>query len=207
MDFSHPLAVVTPTVDGDVLAVLAGADTDFTASGIHRLLPHYGKRGIDKVLVRLMAQGIVLRTHEGRPGLYRLNRHHLAAGSIIELARQKDRLIELLEQEVSHAPIAVVHAALFGSAARGGHTPTSDIDLLLIHPDGVGEEAWQEFLASLAAHVHRWTGNDARIISFSESEAMASITSDPLLQEVQFDGIPLTGGADWLASARRRARR
>ncbi|WP_268874360.1 hypothetical protein [Tersicoccus phoenicis] len=37
MRVQTPLAVVTPTVDGDVLAVLARADSWFTVSGLHRL--------------------------------------------------------------------------------------------------------------------------------------------------------------------------
>ena len=79
MELSRPLATVTPTLDGDVLRVLARADADFTGGDIHRLLDGPSIRGIAKTLNRLTEQGIVNRRLAGRAFLYRLNRDHLAA--------------------------------------------------------------------------------------------------------------------------------
>ena len=60
MDAQHPLAVVTPTRDGDVLAVLALVDEAFTTGQLHRTLSRFSEDGIRKVLARLRKQGIVL---------------------------------------------------------------------------------------------------------------------------------------------------
>jgi hypothetical protein len=38
MDFGRPFNVVTPTLDGDVLGVLAGAEEEFTGRRIHQVL-------------------------------------------------------------------------------------------------------------------------------------------------------------------------
>jgi hypothetical protein len=38
VDIGHPLATVTPTVDGDVLAVLAQNEATFTPGQLRRLL-------------------------------------------------------------------------------------------------------------------------------------------------------------------------
>lgn len=82
MQLHKPFAAVTPTLDGDVLMVLAGADVAFTISQINRMLPDVSGEGIRKVLNRLTAQGIVLHAEVGRTGTYRLNREHIAAEPI-----------------------------------------------------------------------------------------------------------------------------
>ncbi|MCX6431393.1 MAG: hypothetical protein NTX29_00930 [Actinobacteria bacterium] len=72
MELSRPLSVITPTLDGDVLRVLALADADFTSGDIHRVLDGPSIRGIHNTLGRLTEQGIVSRRPAGRANLYRL---------------------------------------------------------------------------------------------------------------------------------------
>jgi hypothetical protein len=55
----RPLEVVTPTVDGDVLAVLADAATAFTAGQVHHLSGRRTVDGIRNALNRLAEQGVV----------------------------------------------------------------------------------------------------------------------------------------------------
>ncbi len=57
MQLNRPFATVTPTLDGDVLAVLATADATFSISQIPRILATASGEGIRKVLTRLTAQG------------------------------------------------------------------------------------------------------------------------------------------------------
>ncbi|WP_228708159.1 BlaI/MecI/CopY family transcriptional regulator [Amycolatopsis keratiniphila] len=85
---------VTPTVDGDVLAVLAGHDGIFTTGRLHRLLARHSQEGIRKVLRRLTKQGVVESDRVGNAFAYRLNRDHLAAEYIIGLARMQKTLLE-----------------------------------------------------------------------------------------------------------------
>lgn len=62
---------------------------------------------------------------------------------------------EPMKAVIDHLAVAVVGATLplavvlFGSRARGDHGPTSDIDLLIVVPDGV---ARRDVYRSLAAH-------------------------------------------------------
>ncbi len=76
MDAQHPLAVVTPTLDGDVLGVLALADEAFTTGQLHRTLARFSEDGIRKALARLRKQGIVVSEPAGKAYLYRFNRDH-----------------------------------------------------------------------------------------------------------------------------------
>ena len=204
MELTHPLAVVTPTLDGDVLRVLALAEADFTASRLQSMLSAPSKRGIDKVLTRLVGQGIVLQVHVGRPSLYRLNRDHLAAEAISALAKQKETLIARLQQVLSSWAIPPVFAALFGSGARDDHTGTSDIDLLIVHPDHVDETIWDMQVESLSARVTAWTGNDTRAICYSSHEVISLGAQESLFAEVLKDGIPLAGELHWLRNAVKR---
>ena len=48
MDLGRPLATVTPTLDGDVLQVLATHDVSFTAGQVRRVLNNFSEEGIRK---------------------------------------------------------------------------------------------------------------------------------------------------------------
>jgi len=70
MELNRPLATVTPTLDGDVLAVMAQNEVTFTTGQLHRVLDRYSEAGIRKVLVRLGGQGIVLSERVGNTYSY-----------------------------------------------------------------------------------------------------------------------------------------
>jgi hypothetical protein len=198
MDLKRPLATVTPTLDGDVLAVLAQHETTFTTGQLHRVLGQYSEDGIRKVLVRLTGQGIVLANRVGNAYAYQLNREHLAAEPIIALARIRVTLLERLEGQLAGWHPAPVYAAVFGSAARGDMTADSDIDLLLIRPEDLDEDAWEERVTALAAQVTRWTGNDTRPLQFTVSEVG---NHEPVLRDVLRDGITVAGTRAWFLKA------
>ena len=82
-------------------------------------------------------------------------------------------------------------AVLFGSVSRKTASETSDIDILLVRARAVGAEndAWREQLERLSRDVTSWTGNDARIIEFSETEVLMRPPS--LALEALSDGIDL----------------
>ena len=98
MELNHPLATITPTLDGDVLALLAQHEVTFTTGQLHRVLTNYSVEGIRKVLVRLSRQGVVHAERVGNAFAYRLNTDHLAAGPIIELANLQRTLLARIEE-------------------------------------------------------------------------------------------------------------
>ena len=59
MLLDRPMLTISPTIDGDVLSVLARADAAFTAPKVQRLLERHSVPGVRKVLNRLVEQGIV----------------------------------------------------------------------------------------------------------------------------------------------------
>lgn len=207
MQLSRPFATVTPTLDGDVLAVLASADVTFTITQIQRVLTTASGEGIRKVLARLTAQGIVLNDQIGRTNIYRLNTEHLAAEPILALARLVATFLDRLEKHLATWQEPPVYAAVFGSAATGRMTPDSDIDLFLIRasqPDEADHNSndpglWETQVAELNRSVTTWTGNDSRTVEYTEDDFRAAVIADePLLGDLATQGLTIAGTRAWL---------
>jgi hypothetical protein len=206
MQTQHPFAVITPTLDGDVLAVLAAADAAHTVGGVQQLLGGRSYDGVRKVLNRLTAQGTVTSQRVGGTTGYRLNREHLAAGPIIALANLRSALVDRVRTYVEAWPTPPVWAALFGSAARGQMRPDSDIDIFVVDP-AVDSARWEVLVDELSREVTRWTGNDTRVLSMTEVEVSAgAMTRDPILQSLLDDALTISGEPTWLRRAVVKAR-
>lgn len=206
MELQRPFRVVTSTVDGDVLAALAGADAEFTPPQVHRLIGDWSVTGVRKSLDRLAAQGIVAHRVVGRAGLYRLNRQHLAAPAIQAIAGQRDELLGRLRNRLATWRPRPDYAALFGSAARGGMSVESDIDLFVVRPDEIDPDdpAWRDQLDALERDVTAWTGNDARVLEYTTSECVRGAREgDAVLVDIAREGIHLLGAESLLRRSER----
>lgn len=199
MDLSKPFEVITPTLDGKVLEVLARTDTEFTTGEIHRILAGPSVRGIANVLGRLSDQGLVLRKPAGWAWLYRLNRQHLAAAHVIGISQIRATLIDRLASEFSSWPQAPVLGALFGSATTGNHSKSSDIDLFIVRPDNLDEKTWEDQVESVTAKIVEWTGNDTRVLILTKSQVENQGLHEPVLQDILLTSVLLFGDRDWLA--------
>jgi Nucleotidyltransferase domain len=208
MDFHRPLGVVTPTLDGDVLAVLAGADVALTGRALHRRIGHASAEGTRLAAERLVRQGIVSRERVGGAVIYRLNREHLAAPSIERLATLRLELIERLRETIAAWEIHPLLVVLFGSVARGEATAESDVDILVIGPSPLDEDeaVWREQVSRLQSAVTAWTGNDTRVLELGAAEATAN-DAEPVLREAARDGIQLFGPAELLAGLGKKRKR
>jgi predicted nucleotidyltransferase len=198
VQLSRPLSTITPTLDGDVLGVLARQDGSFTTGQLHRILTQYSEEGIRKVLQRLAQQGIVHSARVGNAYSYRLNRDHLAAEHIIKLAHLMSTFLGRLTNRLETWDVPPVYAAVFGSAARGSMTVDSDLDLLLVRPDDAPEDLWAAQVDQLVEDVTRWIGNDTRPLQFTQAELVASGREEAVLEDVLNDGLTVAGSRAWL---------
>src|SRR5260221_13531699 len=94
MDLAHPFSVVTPTVDGDVLQVLASAEASLTPPQIRALADRHSVSGVRKALARLTLAGIVNSERIGQAFCYELKREHLAAAPVLAIARLRAQLLD-----------------------------------------------------------------------------------------------------------------
>jgi signal-transduction protein with cAMP-binding, CBS, and nucleotidyltransferase domain len=208
MQLNKPFATVTPTLDGDVLAVLASADVTFTISQVQHILTTASGEGIRKVLNRLTAQGVVLHDEVGRTHTYRLNTEHLANDPIMALSRLHSTFLRRLEQHLGEWGTALRYAAVFGSAATGRMSLASDIDLFLVRATDYDDDVWERRATELARLVTAWTGNDGRIVEYAEDEfRAAAIAGEPLLDDVSKQGLTVAGTRAWFNAQLRSARR
>jgi predicted nucleotidyltransferase len=194
MNFRRPMEAVIPTLDADVLAVLSRADTELTGREIQRMAAHGSHQGIRNAADRLTRQGVVRRRLVGSAHLYRLNREHVAAPWIEGLANLPEQVIDRLRNAIGAWSEPPVLAVLFGSVATSKATVESDLDLLIVRPAGCDPDApaWRDQIASLEEQATAWTGNDARIVEYGESEMMQN-RGESLLTEALTDGIELHG--------------
>lgn len=209
MNLSHPLEVVTPTLDALVLEVLARGDTEFTGRQIARAATSKATHsGTDKVLERLVQQGIVEAKSAGRATLYRLNREHLAAAYIEGLASIRLRLIDSMRDLIEKWEVAPVYAALFGSTVRGESSADSDLDVFIVRPGQMDpdDDRWASQLVDLTLRTSRWTGNDTRILEYGADELLTLLGREPVLDDIRKEGVGLVGDAGVLTGGRKARR-
>ncbi len=195
MDVSKPFRALSPSVDLDVLVVLAGSTAPRSGREIARRAGR-SKTGVQHVLERLVDHGLVNRLDVGNASLYSLNREHLLTPAVEQMANARVELIRRLQERIGSFGIPAAHASLFGSAARGDGDVASDIDLLIVRPSAVDadDEIWRAQIDELADIVLRWSGNHAGIAEFSEDE-LPRLRDErpPVVEQVQRDAVDLAG--------------
>jgi DNA-binding transcriptional ArsR family regulator len=195
MDVSKPLEAMLPAVDSAVLAVLARSEKPRTGREIARVTDR-SQPGVQRVLNRLVEQGLVHRTDAGSSRSYMLNREHIAAGPVEELANIRPTLFKRLRELIAGWSVPPVHASVFGSAARGDGTTQSDIDIFLVRPESSDPEdpAWRAQLDEIGERVLAWTGNHTGIAEVGESDLAIMRQEKPaVIAEVEGDAVELAG--------------
>jgi predicted nucleotidyltransferase len=194
MNVARPYAAVTPSLDGEVLNVLAGTTRGLTGREVALLTGRSSHSGVLAVLNRLTEEGLVQRVELNRASLFVLNRDHLAASAVEELAGLRGKLLSQIRKEVEGWAIAPVHVSLFGSTARGDGDAGSDVDLFIVRPTAVDDSRWREQLDELGETIERWTGNRASTVEISEPD-LAKLVAEapPILAELRADAILLGG--------------
>lgn len=195
MDVSRPYSAVCPTVDGDVLYVLAGTSLGLTGGQVTAMTGRRSHAGVLDSLHRLTAHGLVNRVQLNRGYLFSLNREHLAAEAVEILMNLRAKLIESIQGMIARWDIMPIHASVFGSTARGDGGLDSDIDVLLVHPPGLaGDERWQAQVDALRDRIEAWTGNQANIVERSETQVAELVRQQrPIVAELRSDAIVVAG--------------
>lgn len=204
MRLQFPFEIITPTVDGDVLGVLSGANEWFESNKIAELIPTRSDEGIRKTLKRLVAVGIVEELTVGRSKAFRLNRNHLGAEPILQLANLKSRFYMHLSEAMRAWQYPPVYAALFGSAARNSMNAQSDVDLFLLQPDSSDQSVWEQQVNELVSLSTGWIGTEVRPLLYTESELRQIGTAESVFNFIAAEGIPIFGERKRFLAAMRR---
>jgi predicted nucleotidyltransferase len=196
MRLQNPFSAISTTgIDSQVLTVLVRSEQYLTIREIHQLLPEKGShQGVRLSAGRLVEQGMLLRRLTGRGYAFAFNGDHLLAAAVRQIAQAKSELLSRMSFEISEWQIQPIVVTLFGSAARNEMSIDSDIDVLIVVPDGVVDGVVEELVSDFAAHVTLWTGNDLRTLVYRDSEVQPAAIFDSIVA----DGIPIAGDRSWL---------
>ncbi len=138
----------------------------------------------------------MLSEEAGRARVYTLNRDHLAAEPIAELASLRQLLFDRLRKQINDWQPMPVHVSVFGSAARGDGDLDSDVDIFLVRPRDLDEDdgVWRGQVEALAERVFEWTGNHAGIAEVSEGELERLRRDEPgIVTSLRADAIDIAG--------------
>lgn len=207
MNLSKPLTSLIPTLEADVLTVLAGAQASFTGRQVHALVAGHSESGVRNALKRLSRQGIVTRNPVGAADHYSLNPEHLITKYIKSIVNVRSEFLGLIKEEVAKWDIAPVCAAVFGSSARADMQPESDIDIFIVRPKSIdfGLSLWREQCASLSSQISSWTGNNAQIFELNEKGIDQELTSeDGIIFSIIDHGVIFFGPTNFLRALKQK---
>jgi predicted nucleotidyltransferase len=202
MDLSDPISVVIPSLEGQVLRVLAHTTAPLSGSRIAELVTTGSNPGIRTALGRLVRHGTVLARRSGPSILYTANRDHLMWPRIEHAVQAADTLLVTLQDRV--ADLARAHlgqfdaehttVALFGSVARGASTLDSDIDIVAVFPDSVDASTIEQLVDAVTAGVERWTGNSCNVYDVTSTRLAQLIAAkDPMIESWAADARTFLG--------------
>lgn len=194
VDTARPYADVLSGPRGRLLAALVQLEVPVTVRALARYADA-SPQGALSYMKTLTGAGIVFAERVGPAMMVSLNRQHLAAEPLIALVRARGRLIERLREELGEWP-ELAGAWLFGSTARGDGGPDSDVDLLVVSEATTESHEWTEATSRLRERIGLWTGNEVELIEHTKTSFAALVRgSNPLVDTVRTEGIPLTAGS------------
>jgi predicted nucleotidyltransferase len=198
LDLSRPWAPIRSPLDMQVIRVLRGTTRPLTGREVARLAQEGSQPAINAALRRLTEEGVVQAEEAGNAYLYTLNREHLAAPALEQLADIRSEFERRLRAKVAEWEIAPDHASVFGSAARGDGDTHSDIDVFVVRPARVADDdpRWRSQLEQLADNVYAWTGNHVALSEVSAADIRRLRRErPPVVKELRRDAITLAGRA------------
>ena len=195
MDFLQPVQAVIPGTQGRVLAVLAETTAELNLRTVARLAS-VSPAQASRVLPGLVELGLVERREVPPSSLFRLNRQNVAAQVVIELARSHDIALERTGAAARDLPVPPASVIVFGSFARREADRHSDIDAVIVRPDGVDgdDEAWAGGVEQWRERVRAITGNPVEVIETDRAEVAQKLASRrPLWRDIASDGVVIHG--------------
>ena len=186
---------LVPEADRQLLLALLRSDVAVSGRALARMTG-LSQPSAQRALVRLREAGLVLTDSAPPALLYRANRDHLALPAISELLNLNERLRERVAKQVTRWAVQPVSVVLYGSVARGEAARGSDVDVLVVRPEGVAAEdpVWAEQLSSASDSLARWTGRRASVVELSETEARRGLRrSESFLVAAAEEGLVICG--------------
>ena len=202
MHLALPIRSVVPSLEGPVLAVLAGTTAPLSGRRVASLAGA-SHPAVTAALTRLTSAGLVRASHLPPAIVYVANRDHLAWPAIEALAQLRATALDLIRRTISGWEVRARTAIVFGSFARGDGDEDSDIDLLVVRPDWTDDEVdrrdqWEQQLGALGDVLERATGNRVHVVDEDLAKLRRRLEGgDPIVANWTADGIEVGGNVTW----------
>jgi hypothetical protein len=190
VDFVRPIEAVVPGAQGRILAVLAETTAELNLRTIARLAGVSNAQA-SRALPKLVELGLVERRDVPPSSLFRFVTEHVASRALLDLAHTSEAVLDEIGRLAGAFPLPPLGVIVFGSLARREARPDSDIDVLVVRPDGIAEDddRWATALELWRAQVRRVTGNPVEVLEVSADEAVSAVAGrSPLWQDIRRDG-------------------
>ncbi len=184
MDLASPLRSLVPTMDSEVLGVLAATQGDMSIAQITAVARRGSRQGLTLALGRLVEHGLVTASPANRGSMYSLNRDHVLAEAVRAAIEARGVFLDRLTDAVQLLSPQPLHVSIFGSFARREGGPDSDVDVLFVLPRGRAVDAeWEAQVRGLGERVLVWTGNRMEHIAYTEDELLDVVKKKPAIVE------------------------
>lgn len=193
MDYVRPVESLIPGVRGRVLGALTRTTAELSMRSV-AALAGVSVNQANRALHDLIALGIVSRHQAGSAAMVRLERSNEAARVVLALAALDQSVTDRLRASAAMLHPAPVSLVIFGSFARGEASPTSDVDVLAVIPDGPDEYGeWVDTLGAWADEATLIIGNRVNLI-VEPAEALAPRNRPgSFLQAIGEEGVVIAG--------------
>ena len=139
----------------------------------------------------LNRQGVISRQVVGATHLYNINSHYFLTPhlrKILEISNELDRkTVAYLREKLS----SVESVILYGSHARRTSTPTSDIDLLVVHSTTRAQQQAEQLRHEIRNHLTTVIGREISLVSVTTPSP--KIAKTPFWVNISREGICLFG--------------
>jgi hypothetical protein len=171
MNLSHPPLSIIPSLTGYVLEVLAETTRPLAGREVQRLLGRKASpQAVQRILDALAVHGVVIQQEAGQAILNSLNREHILYPVIQALGAVRQSVYSELQSIVHDEAPAVHKAVVFGSVLSRTATEHSDVDLLLVWPDGTPEVERDAAGEAIAQRVLTRFGNPCHPLHYAAAE-------------------------------------
>lgn len=164
MELFRPFALITASLDGDVLHALITSEYGLTSGQIRNICKRGSRSGVIKVLDRLVEQGIVIQVPSDRIFIYYLNRNHLIADALQTIANAQSSWQSELVAMVAAWERRPEFVGIIGKARTFHHAATDPIELLIVLPAYADPKEFTDDIEHLRATSKEQTGSETVVL-------------------------------------------
>lgn len=194
VNLSNPLESLLKPAQVNVLLAFLRLDERLTGRQVARITGSHSASGTRDTLLQLAEVGLLIAEPTPHATYYSLNRDHLLWPAVEQIANVRGHFTDAVAAITSATAPSGTSVLLYGSTARFRSTAKSDIDVLVVFPDGTTTETRDAFTEGLALQLRRKTGNRVEVFDVTEEQLDDLVDAgDPMVDSWRAEAELLAG--------------